>query len=73
VESALDTPAIVSGFRAVCDAYYLNRLGIPAIVLGPGALNNNVHGDNEFIYIDDLIKATKIYAAMAMDWCEVAE
>ena len=73
VESALDTPAIVSGFRAVCDAYYLGRLGIPAIVLGPGALNNNVHGDNEFIYIDDLIKATKIYAAMAMDWCEVAE
>ena len=43
------------------------------MVLGPGALNNNVHGDNEFIYIDDLIKATKIYAAMIMDWCGVDE
>ena len=73
VGKALGRPAILSGFRAVCDAYYLNRQGIPAVVLGPGALNNNVHGDNEFIYIDDLISATKIYAAMAMDWCGVAD
>lgn len=73
VGEALGRPAIISGFRAVCDAYYLNRQGVPAVVLGPGALNNNVHGDNEFIYIDDLIKATKIYAAMIMDWCGVDE
>lgn len=72
VESATGENSVISGFRAVCDAYYLGRQGVPAVVLGPGALNNNVHGDNEFIYIDDLIKATKIYAAMAMDWCEVA-
>lgn len=73
VEKALKRPAIISGFRAVCDAYYLNRQGVTSVVLGPGALNNNVHGDNEFIYIDDLIRATKIYAAMAMDWCGVEE
>ncbi|MEA4893817.1 MAG: ArgE/DapE family deacylase [Oscillospiraceae bacterium] len=73
VGRALGRDAIISGFRAVCDAYYLGRLGMPAVVLGPGALNNNVHGDNEFIYINDLVNAAKIYAAMAMDWCEVAE
>jgi len=73
VESATGENSIISGFRAVCDAYYLGRQGVPAVVLGPGALNNNVHGDNEFIYIDDLVKATKIYASMAMDWCEVDE
>lgn len=73
VEAATARHSVISGFRAVCDAYYLGRQGVPAVVLGPGALNNNVHGDNEFIYIDDLIAAAKIYAAMAIDWCEVAE
>ena len=73
VEAATGRHSIISGFRAVCDAYYLGRQGVPAVVLGPGALNNNVHGDNEFIYIDDLINAAKTYAAMAIDWCEVAE
>ena len=73
VSKATGNNAVVSGFRAVCDAYYLGKQGVTAVVLGPGALNNNVHGDNEFIYIDDLINATKIYAAMAMNWCEIDE
>lgn len=68
---ATGTPAVISGFRAVCDAYYLNRNNITTIVLGPGAISNSVHSDNEFIFIDDLINATKIYAAMAMDWCGI--
>ena len=73
VYEATGDPAVISGFRAVCDAYYLNRNNIQTIVLGPGAINNSVHGDNEFIVIKDLMKATKIYAAMAMDWCELDE
>lgn len=68
---ATGAPAVISGFRAVCDAYYLNRINITTIVLGPGAISNSVHGDNEFIFVDDLINATKIYAAMAMDWCGI--
>ena len=65
-------PAVRSG-GAILDLF--GECGVPAgrVILGPGALNNNVHGDNEFIYIDDLISATKIYAAMAMDWCGVAD
>jgi acetylornithine deacetylase/succinyl-diaminopimelate desuccinylase family protein len=69
IQEATGEDAVISGFRAVCDGYYLNRLGITTIVLGPGAISNSVHGDNEFIYVEDLIKATKIYAALAMDWC----
>lgn len=72
-EEATGEAAILSGFKAVCDAYYLNKLGIPSVILGPGSISNSVHGDNEFIYVDDLIKATKIYAAFVMDWCGVAE
>ncbi len=69
---ATGNPATISGFKAVCDAYYLNRLGITTVVLGPGAVCNSVHGDNEFIVIDDLIETTKIYAAMILDWCGIA-
>lgn len=69
VPKAIGSPAVISGFRAVCDAYYLNRQGVTTVVLGPGSLQNSVHGDNEFICVDDLIKATKIYAAMLLDWC----
>lgn len=64
---------VLSGFKAVCDAYYLNKLGIPSVVLGPGSLSNSVHGDNEFVVIDDLINVTKMYAGFAMDWCGVED
>lgn len=70
-----DTPhikPIISGFKAVCDAYYLNEMGVPTIVFGPGSIANSVHGDNEFIYRDDLIKATCVYASFMIDWCEIA-
>lgn len=62
---------VISGFKAVCDAYYLNKLGITSVILGPGSISNSVHGDNEFINIEDLIKVTKTYAIFAMDWCGI--
>ncbi len=67
-----DLEPVISGFKAVCDAYYLNKKGIPTIVLGPGAISYSVHGDNEFINRDDLITATKVYAAFIIDWCGLA-
>jgi acetylornithine deacetylase len=67
-----DLEPVISGFKAVCDAYYLNKMGIPTIVLGPGAISYSVHGDNEFINRDDLITATKVYAAFMIDWCGIA-
>lgn len=70
---AVNRQAVISGFKAVCDAYYLNKLGITSVILGPGSISNSVHGDNEFIYVEDLINAVKIYAAFAMDWCGVEE
>lgn len=71
VEQATGKQAITSGFKAVCDAYYLNKLGITTVMLGPGSISNSVHGDNEFIYVEDLINVTKAYAAFIMDWCGV--
>ncbi len=68
-DETLGQSAVISGFKAVCDAYYLNNLGIPTVILGPGSVSNNVHGDNEYVNVNDLIKATKIYAAFILDWC----
>lgn len=64
-------PAKFSGFYAVCDAAFLNPQGIPSIVYGPGSILV-AHADDEFVEIDELIVATKTYAMLAMDWCEVS-
>lgn len=73
LEYITNCPPIISGFKAVCDAYYLNKLGIPSIILGPGSISNSVHGDNEFIDIEDLITVAKTYAVFALDWCGVED
>lgn len=69
VEDATEKPAVISAFKAVCDGYYLNEAGTPAIVCGPGAVGYGVHGSNEFVVLDDIIDATKIYASMILNWC----
>lgn len=62
--------AIITGMKAVCDSTYINEQGIPSVVLGPGSLENGVHGTNEFCYIDSLVEATKVYASMILKWCK---
>lgn len=69
-KDATGDDAVISGFKAVCDATYLNKNGIPSIILGPGGLGYGVHGDDEYIPIEDVIKATKIYASFIVDWCK---
>ncbi|MGM8212237.1 ArgE/DapE family deacylase [Virgibacillus sp. W0430] len=69
IEEASGEQAILSGFKAVCDATYLNKHGVPAVVFGPGSLSWSVHGDNEYITVDSIIEAAKVYASMMIDWC----
>lgn len=50
------------GFLATCDARFLsNDAGIPTMVLGPGRLAN-VHAPDEYVEIQELERAAKIYA-----------
>jgi len=60
--------AIVTECKYLSDATHLNKKGIPSIILGPGGLSYGVHGDNEYIPIEDVIKATKIYVSFIVDW-----
>ncbi|MCS7143646.1 MAG: M20/M25/M40 family metallo-hydrolase [Archaeoglobaceae archaeon] len=43
----------------VGDSRHVRRLGIPAFYLGPGG--ENLHSEDEFVYISELRLATKIY------------
>ncbi len=68
-KKALGRDCVVSGFRAVCDGTYLDELGVPSIVCGPGGIDDGVHGDNESLKISELMESVKIYASFILDWC----
>ncbi|GAI37482.1 unnamed protein product, partial [marine sediment metagenome] len=36
----------------------------------PGSIGNAVHGENEYIMIDDVINAAKVYASSIIEWCK---
>ena len=69
IMDALGKPAVISGFKAVSDATYLNKYGVPSVLFGPGSVSWSVHGNNEYITIDNLVDAAKVYASMIIDWC----
>jgi acetylornithine deacetylase len=57
----------ITGWTAACDGGFVNRdLGIPAIVLGPGGLNDQAHRPDESVSIDELVTAAKAYALLAL-------
>jgi acetylornithine deacetylase/succinyl-diaminopimelate desuccinylase family protein len=69
-EAVLDAEPVYYGFAAVDDAAFLNLGGIPAITIGPGDLRV-AHAPNEFLDIQELMDATKIYALSIVGWCGV--
>ena len=56
----------------VCDANYWFAAGQPSLVFGCGEVSGGVHGANEHIAVADIVKATKVFAALSMEWCGVA-
>jgi acetylornithine deacetylase len=68
VLAAMGEPAKRYGFAAVNDAAFLNMAGVPTITLGPGDLAN-AHAIDEFVDIEDVIDAARIYACTIAEWC----
>ncbi|MCL5071671.1 MAG: ArgE/DapE family deacylase [Actinobacteria bacterium] len=60
---------VYSAFRAVCDGTFFQDKGIPSVVFGPGGIDMSVHGPNEYVVIDEVIKCAKIYALFTYRWC----
>jgi acetylornithine deacetylase len=55
----------------VCDANFWYPLGQPSLIFGVGDPSWGIHGTNEYLPVADLVKATKIFAAVTMGWCGV--
>jgi succinyl-diaminopimelate desuccinylase len=62
VEGERGQRAVDVGFTGITDArFYINDAKIPTIILGPGSLSV-AHTANEWVYVDDLVTAARIYA-----------
>jgi acetylornithine deacetylase/succinyl-diaminopimelate desuccinylase-like protein len=72
VRSAGCPSAVYSCMPTPSDANFFAEEGKPVIVCGPGnLLGNGVHGLDEHLAIDDLVAATKAYAAFMVDYCSL--
>jgi acetylornithine deacetylase/succinyl-diaminopimelate desuccinylase-like protein len=69
-QASLAAPVEVAGFAAVDDATFFERAGIPAVTYGPGSILT-CHCFDEHVPIADVIRAAKVYAATAIQWCGV--
>jgi acetylornithine deacetylase/succinyl-diaminopimelate desuccinylase-like protein len=56
--------ARAAGLRAGTDASKFARAGVPAVVLGPGSLDQ-AHTDDEWIDLEEIARAAEIY----VDFC----
>jgi acetylornithine deacetylase/succinyl-diaminopimelate desuccinylase family protein len=68
---ALGDTVELTGFAAVDDATFFQAAGIPAVTYGPGSILTS-HCLDERVPIEDVIRAAKVYAATAIEWCGVA-
>ena len=55
-------------FMPSTDAHWFQEKGIETILIGNSRLDNNIHSADEFVYIDDLINNTKMYAITALNY-----
>ncbi|MFD1037436.1 M20 family metallopeptidase [Virgibacillus byunsanensis] len=58
----------VVGMLGQSDARWFIQNGIPGINFGPGTNDNNLHGYDEFMDIDDLVQTTKILAVLIKNY-----
>lgn len=64
----------VTGWTASCDGGFIVRdLGIPAIVFGPGGLNDQAHQPNESVSVVELAAAVHIFVLLARDLLDGGE
>jgi acetylornithine deacetylase len=52
-----------------CDANIMSEAGATTVICGPGDLSWGAHGTNEYVPIDQVIAACKVYAGLIVDLC----
>jgi acetylornithine deacetylase len=60
---------VISGREGAADIRFLNRYGeTPTVIFGPG-MTEQMHANNEWASVEDLIQATKVLALTVLEWC----
>jgi acetylornithine deacetylase len=49
---------------------YLYEKGVKCLIWGPGDIGQ-AHGTDEYVEVDQVIDAVKLYAATIVNWCGV--
>ncbi|MFX1444795.1 MAG: M20 family metallopeptidase [Promethearchaeota archaeon] len=55
-------------FLPSTDAHWFQERNIPTILIGSTREDNNIHAEDEFVYIEDLINTTKMFAITALNY-----
>jgi len=66
VKYATGKEAVIGGCPAVTIAMVLIEMGIPAVICGPGSIAQ-AHTEDEFVQVDQLTTAARIYTALMAD------
>jgi len=62
---------VISGREGAADIRFMNRYGeTPTVIFGPG-MTEQMHANNEWVNVEDLIQATKILSLTILDWCGI--
>jgi acetylornithine deacetylase len=62
---------VISGREGAADLRFMNRYGdTPTVIFGPG-MTEQMHANNEWVNVEDLIQATKILSLTILDWCGI--
>ena len=72
-EQIMGKPARVQPSPFVGDVNYMFEKGIKGVNWGPGDLSMGIHGTNEYVPVDHVLNAAKMYAAAIINWCGVVE
>ena len=59
----------MSRTTTVGDAGWFHKAGIPCVYYGPGGNLSQAHSVDEFVEVNEVLKATKVLALVLMDWC----
>ncbi|MEM4246263.1 MAG: acetylornithine deacetylase [Candidatus Bathyarchaeia archaeon] len=58
----------ITMWPSVSDSGWLARAGIPTVNYGPGSLEQ-AHAVDEYVELDEVVKATKVIALALLKWC----
>jgi acetylornithine deacetylase/succinyl-diaminopimelate desuccinylase-like protein len=68
IEAVYNEKRDFATFIPTTDAHWFQEKGIETILIGTIRPENKVHAPDEFVYIEDLINLTKIYALTALKY-----